>query len=394
MVRMSKDYALPTRLAHIGHDPASYHGLVAPPVARGSTFLYPDLETYRRAAGDPDHRYRYWRLGNPNADAFERAMAELEGGHRAVAAVSGVAACALPFLAHMRAGAHVLVVDGVYDQIRDLCGNVLARAGVEVEYYDPLIGAGVAGLIRESTALVYIESPGSATFEVQDVPAIAAAARARGVLTVADNTWSSPLAFRPLEHGVDVCVVSATKYIGGHADITLGVAVARDEATYRPLKTAAVDMGYSAGAEDMVGALRGLRTVQLRYRQAAASALRVARWLDARPEVVRVCYPPLPSDPGHALWRRDFDGAAGILSLFLDAPSDRAVRAFVDALDLFPIGSSWGGYESLLQPQSLAARSFAPKDRGTLLRLQIGLEDPADLIACLERGFAAMTGAQ
>ena len=381
-----------TRLAHIGRDPAAHHGLVNPPIAKGSTFLYPDLAAYRVPRDKQD--YRYWRLGNPNARDLEGAMAELEHGIGAIVAPSGVAACALPLLTYMRAGGHMLITDSVFDPTRNLANGLVTRAGVEVEYYDPAIGAGIADLIRPNTHLIYLESPGSSTFEVQDVPAIASAARARGVPTACDTTWSSPLAFHPIAHGVDVATISATKYIGGHADITLGVVVARDDTTYRTLKAAAINLGYCAGAEDMWLALRGLRTVELRMARVADSALQIATWLQAQPGVRRVLYPPLPGDPGHALWRRDVTGAAGVFTVQLDAPDDAALGAFLDTLQLFPLGFSWGGYESLAQPFTLSHRRFVPDglapDTPGLVRLQIGLEDPADLIADLARGLERM----
>ncbi|HBH25788.1 MAG TPA: cystathionine beta-lyase [Rhodospirillaceae bacterium] len=383
-----------TRLVHLGRDPAAHQGAVNPPIVRTSTFIYAGLEAYRAAAQDPDYKYRYGRLGNPLSCAFEGAMAELDGGAGAVVAASGLAACVLPFLAYARAGGHMLVTDSVYLPIRAFAAGFLRRAGVEVEYYDPCIGAGIGDLIRDNTCLIYMESPGFGTFEVQDVPAIVAAARARGVPTAIDNTWAGPLLFRPLEHGVDVAVQAATKYIGGHADVNLGAAVAREEATYRLLKATAVDLGYNAGAEDLYLALRGLRTLPLRLRESGAAALQVAQWLEGRAEVARVLCPALPPDPGHALWRRDFTGAAGVFSFFLKPLPDKALVAFVDALALFPVGSSWGGYESLLQPQDLSARQWRLPETGPLLRLQIGLEDPADLIEDLERGFAALARAR
>lgn len=374
----------------MGRDPGAYYGLVNPPIAKASTFLYAGLEAYRAAAKDPDYKFRYGRVGNPLSLALEEAMSELDGGFRGIVAPSGLAACTLPLLAYAKAGAHILITDSVYEPIRGFCRNLMARFGVEVEYYDPLIGADIAQHIKDTTVLIYMESPGSGTFEVQDVPAITAAAKARGVITVIDNTWATPLAFRPLAHGVDIALQSATKYIGGHADITLGIVVANDKKTYGRLKATALDLGYNAGAEDMYLALRGLRTLDIRLRENAAGALEVATWLAAQPQVERVLYPVLETDNGHSLWQRDFTGAAGVFSFFLRPIPDKALIAFTDALSLFPIGSSWGGYESLLQPQDLSTRHFKPAEKGPLLRLQIGLEDPKDLIESLQEGFAAL----
>jgi cystathionine beta-lyase len=380
-----------TKLVHSGRDPADYHGIVNPPVARGSTILYPSLSAY----DDPDHRYRYGRMGNPMSEAFETAMADLEGGAGAVSAPSGLAALTVALLAFLKAGDHLLMVDSVYPPTREFCDRLLARFGVETEYYDPLIGAGIAGLIRENTSAIYMESPGSATFEIQDVPAIVEAARARGAVTMIDNTWAAGVAFKPLSRGVDISLQAATKYIGGHSDVNLGFAAARTEAQVKKLRTCALDLGVCAAPEDMSLALRGLRTLKLRLRQSAENALEVASWLSAREDVRRVYHPALPGDPNHALWRRDFTGSNGLVSVLLPPSDTRAVEAFVDGLKLFPVGSSWGGYESLLQPQNLkTCRSACPwNEEGALLRLQVGLEDPQDLIADLERAFARLHAA-
>ena len=262
--------------------------------------------------------------------------------------------------------------------------------GVETEYYDPMIGAGIEDLIRENTRMIYMESPGSATFEVQDIPAITKVAKARGVMTVTDNTWSAGMLSKPLALGSDISLQSATKYIGGHSDINLGVSVAGSEAHYKRLKQTAVDLGICAGPEDMYLALRGLRTLKVRMKQNAQNALRVIEWLKGRDEVEKIYHPSLEDHAGHEIWTRDFNGANGLLSIRLRPSSKEAVHAFVDALDMFPIGSSWGGYESLLQPQYLSkCRTAVPwEHEGGMLRLQIGLEDPEDLIADLEQAFA------
>ena len=385
--------SIKTKLTHLGRDPKSYYGLVNPPVAKNSTFIYPSLEVYKKASSDPDYKYRYGRMGNPMADAFECAITELDGGFKGIVAPSGLAACTLPFLAFMKQGGHVLITDSVYDPIRGFCKNLAKRFGVEVEYYDPLIGCGIEKLIKDNTCIIYMESPGSATFEVQDVRAITQIAKEKGVVTALDNTWSTPLYFKPLDFGVDIAIQSATKYIGGHADITLGVAVAKDKNVYDTLKACALDIGYNAGADDIYLALRGLRTLEVRMRENLRNAKIVAKWLQERSEIARVFYPVLEDDPNHTIWKRDFKGAAGVFSIDLLAPNNNSLHAFADALDLFPVGSSWGGYESLMQPQSIGVRTFKPEIKGTLLRLQIGLEDPQDLIASLTRGFEAMKNA-
>ncbi|MGH1398198.1 MAG: cystathionine beta-lyase [Alphaproteobacteria bacterium] len=388
---MKKDYKEKTKLAHIGTAPEEYFGIVNPPIARASTILYPDLAAYE----DPSHQYRYGRMGNPLSDKFEGAMAEIERGFNAVSTASGLSAITLALMAVLKAGDHALVVDTLYPPARDFCNQELAKFGVEIEYYDPRIGAGVADLCRENTALIYLESPGSGTFEVQDVPAIAAVARARGIKTIIDNTYSAGLIFKPLSHGVDYSLQSATKYIGGHSDINMGVVVARDEELYKPLKKTALNRGDCAAAEDLYLGLRGLRTISLRMQENAGNALQVAKWLMKQKGIADVLYPALKHSPDHKLWKRDFSGANGVFSIVLEPADKAAVHAFVNALDLFPIGSSWGGYESLLQPQYLGKYRTAtkrPEGEGVILRLQVGLEDPEDLIADLAQALKVFNG--
>lgn len=387
----NKNIRLQTRLIHLGRAPEEYFGVVNPPISRTSTILMPSLEAYE----DKDWKYRYARMGNPLSDKFERAMAEIENGHGAISTPSGLTAITTSLLAFLKSGDHLLVADSLYQPTRSFCDNLLSRMGVETEYYDPMIGAGIAGLIRDNTAVIYIESPGSATFDVQDVPAIAAAAKARNVITIADNSWSAGLLFRPLEHGVDISVQSCTKYVGGHSDVNLGAAVARTLELYERLKKTALDLGVCAGAEDMYLALRGLRTLSLRLRQCGENAITVVQWLKGRPEVQRVYFPALANSPGHDIWKRDFSGTNGLLSILLRPAPKAAVHAFVDSLELFPVGSSWGGYESLLQPQYLkTCRAAVPwTEDGALLRLQVGLEDPQDLIEDLGQAFAKFEAA-
>lgn len=381
-----KDHKENTKLAHIGLAPDEYFGIVNPPIARASTILYPSLSAYE----NPNHQYRYGRMGNPLAEKFETALAEIENGFNAVTTASGLSAITLALTSVLKAGDHALIVDTLYPPARDFCNEVLARFGVEIEYYDPHIGAKIDTLIKENTALIYLESPGSGTFEVQDIPAITKVAKKKGVKTIIDNTWSAGILFKPLDHGVDYSLQSATKYIGGHSDINMGVVVARDEDTYKPLKRTALNRGDCASAEDLYLGLRGLRTITLRLKQNAENALKVATWLKKQKDIADVLYPALKHSPDHKLWKRDFSGANGVLSIILKPSPKKAVRAFVDALELFPIGSSWGGYESLLQPQYLNKYRTAtkrPEGEGAILRLQIGLEDPDDLIADLEQGL-------
>ncbi|HXF67895.1 MAG TPA: cystathionine beta-lyase [Burkholderiales bacterium] len=384
---MKKD----TILAHAGRDPGRYQGMVNTPVFRTSTVLHPTLESYEAPRDEDFQAISYGRHGTPTTRALEDAVARLEGGHRAVALSSGLAAIAAALLAFARAGGHLLVADSVYSPTRAFCDRRLASHGVQVEYYDPLIGAGIAQLIRDNTQAVFCESPGSLTFEVQDIPAIAQAAHARGVPVLADDTWGTPYFFRAFEHGVDVSIHSATKYIVGHADAMMGIIVTT-ERHWRTVRRAVADYGYSASPDDCYLALRGLRTLGVRLKHQMASALKVAGWLKGRPEVQRVLYPALPDDPGHALWRRDFSGAAALFSFVMQPVSERKVAAFVNALELFGIGSSWGGYESLVTVARAERYRTATRWQpgGPTIRLHIGLEDPEDLIADLEQAFARM----
>lgn len=386
---MKRSYRQNTTLVHAGRRPAENHGIVNPPVYHASTILWPSVEHMHKVQAAPLDNWSYGRTGTPTTAAFEEAVAALEGGHRAIATPSGLAAIALSIGAFVKAGDHVLMTDTCYGPTRKFCDRVLSRFGVEVTYYDPLIGAGIADLIRDTTRIVYMESPGSSTFEIQDVPAIAAAARDAGAISMIDNTWATPLLFRPLDHGVDVSIHAATKYIVGHSDAMMGVAVCRTREQFVAVKSHAQMNGNSAAPDDLYLAHRGLRSMAVRLKQHEANALTIARWLQDRPEVARVLYPALPQDPGHALWRRDFSGASGLFGVLLKPVPQSAVAAMLDGLDLFPMGASWGGYESLILPIDMTGlRSARPwAEKGPLLRLHIGLEDPEDLIEDLARGF-------
>lgn len=379
-----------TRLIHSGHDPRGFHGFVNPPVVHASTVLFesPDAFLANRAP------YTYGRQGTPTSEALESAITTLEGAAGTKITPSGLAACTVACLSVLSAGDHMLVVDSVYGPTRAFADGFLKRFGVEVSYYDPLIGDGIVDLIRPNTRAIFLEAPGSLTFEMQDVPKIAALARSRGLVTLMDNTWATPLFFKPIAHGVDLSIQAATKYISGHSDTMIGTVAAAPgvwpklAATYRHL-------GLHTGPDDIYLAMRGLRTMAVRLARHQASGLEIAHWLAARPEVARVRHPALPSDPGHALWKRDYTGACGLFAIELNPVPRDAVKAFLSALRLFGMGYSWGGFESLVTwPDPSHARSAtqwtAP---GPLLRFHVGLEAPADLIADLERGFAAMAGA-
>ncbi len=382
-----------TRLVSGGREPFSYHGFVNPPVYHASTVLYPTAEDLLAQRS----RYKYGRLGTPTSEALADALAALEGADCAGVALlpSGLAAASLALLCVLDAGDHVLVTDSVYLPTRKFCDSVLARYGIGTTYYDPLIGGGIAALIEPNTRAIFVESPGSLSFEVQDVPAIAAAAHARGAVVLMDNTWASPVYFRAFDKGVDLSIQSGTKYIGGHSDVMLGT-VSANRATWPRLHEIIDAMGLCVGPDDMYLGLRGLRTMGVRLAQHYASGIKVARWLAARPEVASVLHPALEEHPGHAIWRRDYSGACGLFSIVLRPAPRAAVHAFLDALTLFGMGYSWGGFESLAIPfDCTSMRSATPwAPGGPTVRFHIGLEDVDDLIGDLERGFAAFHAAR
>jgi cystathionine beta-lyase len=382
-----------TKLVTAGRDPASYHGFVNPPVYHASTVLYPNAEDFLAHRG----RYQYGRRGTPTTEALEGALQELEGPQCAGVALvpSGLAAISTALLAVVRTGDHVLVTDSAYGPTRNFCEQVLTRLGVTTTYYDPTIsGADIADLIRPNTRLVYLESPGSLTFEMQDVAAIAKTARAKGALVLMDNTWATPVYYRPLDHGVDLAIQAGTKYIGGHSDVMLGT-ISANAATIADLKQTVRLTGLHEAPDDTYLALRGLRTLGIRLDRHYESGMAVARWLEQRPEVLHMLHPALPSHPGHAIWKRDFTGASGLFSMVLKPVPRPAYLAFLDTLELFGIGASWGGYESLAIPFDCGPIRSATKwePGGPTVRFHIGLEAVEDLIADLERGFAALAAA-
>jgi cystathionine beta-lyase len=382
-----------TRLVVGGRNPSANHGFVNPPVYHASTVLYPTAEDFlaRRS------RYLYGRRGTPTSEALEEALRELEGPECAGVTLlpSGLAAISTALLSMLSAGDHVLVTDSVYQPTRKFCNGVLARYGIATTYYDPLIGGRIAELMQPNTRAVFVETPGSLSFDMQDVPAIAAAAHASGAVVLMDNTWATPLYFRPFEKGVDLSIQAGTKYIGGHSDVMLG-AVSANKATWPRLLATVHAFGLCVGPDDVYLGQRGLRTMGVRLAHHHQAGLRIARWLEARPEVARVLHPALESHPGHAVWRRDFSGASGLFSFVFKPVAQTAVHAFLNELTLFGMGASWGGYESLAIPFDCAsvrtATAWAPG--GPTVRLHIGLEDVDDLIGDLERGFAALAAAR
>src|SRR3954470_7184126 len=377
-----------TKLTHAGNSPFDNHGIVNPPVYHASTVLYETVEELRMKEKAPFEHVTYGRTGTPTTWAFEQAVAALEEADRAIAMPSGLGAIAGALYSFLQAGDHLLMTDTAYFPTRKLCDNQLAKIGVKNTYYDPMIGADIAALIQPNTRVIYLESPGSHTFEVQDVPAIVAAAKPRGIVTMIDNTWASPLYFKPLRLGVDLSLHAATKYIVGHSDVMMGI-IAMKEAHFMTVKTQVHAMGYSVGPDDVYLALRGLRTMSARLAQHQQTALRLAEWLQKRPEVERVLHPALPGTPGHEIFKRDFAGSSGLFSVILKPCSDTQLTAMLDGMQLFGMGYSWGGYESLIIPSKVEQARTATtwKTDGPMLRLHAGLEDPDDLIADLEAGL-------
>jgi cysteine-S-conjugate beta-lyase len=383
-----RDHKVATQLTNGGRDPFAHHGYVNTPVYHASTLLYQSAQDFLSHGG----RYSYGRRGTPTSEALETALADLEGPQcQAVTLLpSGLAGISAALLSVVRAGDHVLVTDSAYGPTRKFCNTILPRYGVTTTYYDPVIGADIASLMQRNTTAVFVESPGSLSFEIQDVPAIAEIAHANNAVVLMDNTWASSIYFRALEKGVDLSIQSGTKHIGGHSDVMLGV-VAAGSTTAKRLRETVFEMGLCVGPDDMFLGLRGLRTMGVRLAQHQVSGLNIARWLESRPEILRVLHPALESHPGHAIWKRDFTGACGLFSVIFKPAPVEAVHAFLNALTLFGIGASWGGYESLAIPFDCApvrtATLWAPG--GPAVRLHIGLEDVSDLLADLEEGFAA-----
>jgi cystathionine beta-lyase len=379
-----------SRLVHLGRDGEASQGFVNVPPYRGSTVLFPDAETL----DSENQRYTYGTHGTPTTDALCEAWTAIAGAAGTVLVPTGMAAIALALLSAVGAGDHLLVTDSAYRPARIFCDGMLKRMGVETTYYDPRVGAGIVALFRPNTKAVFVESPGSQSLEVQDIPAIAEVAHARGACIVADNTWATPLFFPPHANGVDLAIEAGTKYLSGHSDLLLGLVSANAD-WLKPLKRVERELAIPAGPEDVYLALRGFRTMELRLREAERQGLALAEWLSARPEVLRVIHPALPDHPDHALWKRDFAGSSGLFSVVLRPVPAPAVAAMLDGLELFGLGYSWGGFESLVIPFDCApyrtATRWAPG--GPALRFSVGLEDIDDLKDDLARGFERMKAA-
>lgn len=379
-----KNLRLDTVLTHTGNNPEAFHGFVNPPVVHASTVLFPDYETMRTRG----QKYTYGTRGTPTTDALAEVINELEGSAGTILVPSGLAAVSVPLLAFASAGDHVLVLDSCYEPTRNFCNDVLARMGVEIEYYDPLIGAGISQLMRDNTSIVFTESPSSNTFEIQDIPAISKVAHAHGAIVMMDNTWATPIYFKALDYGVDVSIHALTKYPGGHSDLVLG-SVSANEKCWRQLYHTKERLGTCASGDDSYLVLRGIRSMGVRLRAHEANTLAVAKWVEEQPACARVLHPALPSHPQHELWKRDFCGSTSLFGFVLkDATLEQAAK-FLDALQLVGRGYSWGGYESLAVIVNLDDRTIAKgPGGGMLVRLQVGLEDPADIIDDLAQAIA------
>ena len=339
-----------TKLVHAGRRSSQYHGVVNPPVFHASTILFDSLAELEKAGASAPGKVTYGRHGTPTRFLLEEAVAELEGGYGTLCVSSGVSAITNAILAFVKPGDHILITDSTYFPTRNLCNTFLKRFGVETEYYDPTIGGDIAGLIRDNTVLIWCESPGSLTFEMQDIPAIAAAAHDRGVKVMLDNTWASPILCRPFDMGVDVSVQAGTKYIVGHSDVMMGTITTATEEDLLTIKKQVLISGDAIGPDDCYLAQRGLRTLAVRMKQHHTSGLKVANWLHTRSEITRVLHPALPDHPGHEIWKRDFSGACGLFSFVMQPVEKKQLANMVDNMDLFGMGFSWGGFESLILP--------------------------------------------
>ena len=388
-----------TLLINLGRDAEQHAGMVNTPVYQTSTIIFPTLKAYKAAEKGKGHYKQsqggtasdqsYGLGGTPTVFALQEALAKLEGGEGCILFPSGLAALSITLLSFLEQGDHLLVPDSVYGPTRRFCNKELKRFGIEATFYDPLIGAGIEKLFKKNTKLVFVESPGSLTFEVQDIPAIAKVAHKKNALVVLDNSWATPLFFKPFEHGVDVSIQAVTKYIGGHSDVLMGAAIANGK-HFETLKRRFRHYGTGASPEDCAQVLKGLRTLSVRMERHYKNAMKVALWLENQKRISRVIYPPLIADKGYKLWKRDFTGACGLFTAIFDKHyPESKIEAFVDGLDLFGIGASWGGYESLALPVNPAEIRTATKWKaeGSAIRFHIGLENADDLIADLAKAF-------
>ncbi|MEP1206045.1 MAG: cystathionine beta-lyase [Rhizobiaceae bacterium] len=384
----SGETGIDTRLAHIGNNPRDFHGYVNPPVVRASTILYPDYETMR----DRTQKYNYGIGGTPTTQALMDALSELESAAGTVLAPSGLAAVSVPVMAFAESGMHMLVLDSLYDPSRYFYDLVVARLGVEIEYFSPDIGEGLSELMRPNTGIVMLEAPGSNSFEMCDIPLLTRIAHEHNehCVVMMDNTWATPLFFKPLDHGVDISIQALTKYPAGHADVLMG-GMSANAKHFPRLRKASLAMGMCVGGDDAYLVLRSMRSMGVRLRHHEKSALELCQWLQQQDQVSRVMYPALPDDPGHELWRRDFSGASGLFSFVIKDKSRDQCGAFLNALKIFGLGYSWAGYESLAVMADFSDREICKgPTEGTTIRLQVGLENVDDLKADVLRGLEAV----
>lgn len=384
-----------TKLVHGGRDPSLFEGAINPPVTHASTIIFPTVADLKATGLHIDHKATYGRRGTKVNFVLREALTELEGAHDCILVPSGIAANVAALLAFLHPGDHLLMTDSAYGPTRSFCNRFLKRMGIETTFYDPLIGAGIAGMFEENTKVVFTESPGTQTFEVQDLPAISVATHAKGAVVLNDNTWASPLFFKPLAHGADVSIQAATKYVGGHSDLMMGT-IATSEDCWDRVRMSVLELGYSVSPDDAYLAQRGLRTMGVRLREHEKNATALAHWFGAQAEVERVLFPALENDPGYQLWKRDFEGASGLFGILLkDGITDDAIAAMLDNMTLFSMGYSYGGYESLLIPTYPAGNRTATAwpHTGQLLRCHAGLEGIDDLIADLDAGFQRLRAA-
>lgn len=383
-VKIPNQAGINTRLAHGGNNPQDFFGFINPPVVRASTVLFPDAETLK----NEKQRYTYGTHGTPTTDALCQAVDELEGSVKTVLVPTGLAAITVPLLGALASGDHALIVDSVYGPTRRFANTILKKLGIDVEYYDPLIGESIEGLIKPNTKVVFTESPGSNTFDIQDIPAITKIAHAHGALVLMDNTWATPLYFKPLEHGVDISIMAATKYPAGHSDILIGFISANERASHI-IDQAHMVLGMSVSGDDAYSTLRSMRTMGLRLAHQSETALKLARWLETMPQVAQVLHPALESHVGHKIWKRDFSGASSLFSIVLKTGGEKEAGAFLNALHIFGLGYSWGGFESLAVEVNLEDRTIKHQYSGPILRLQIGIEDFDDLKTDIEQALIA-----
>ncbi len=384
----TKDHGINTRLAHMGHDPRSYHGFVNPPVVRASTVLFPDYETMR----DRAQPYVYGTRGTPTTDALANALTELEHAAGTILVPSGLAAISIPMLAFAKAGDHVLIVDSVYQPSRHFSDTVLSRMGVEIEYFDPHTGADFTSLMRDNTSIVLLEAPASNSFEMCDVPLIARLAHDANPACVVmmDNTWATPLYFKPLDNGCDISIHALTKYPSGHSDVLMG-GVSANERCWKQLENTQIALGTCAHGDEAYLVLRGLRSMNVRLAHQSKTTMELCLWLQNHDQVARVLYPALPEDPGYDLWKKDYSGASGLFAIVLKDCGEAEGARFLNALEIFGLGYSWAGHESLALMPVFSDRTVAKApEGGVTIRLQVGLEDFSDLKNDLEKGFAAL----